>query len=239
MIRRIARTGLVLAILVGQCLGVQRSAWAQTDSDVPAPAPSETGSEKSALVSVRSTADSVTVAEITARMVAASGTVVVQGVAYRDLCNSPCSFKLEPGLHELAIYGEGVASTTRKFELKAGQNPLLVKPGSAALETGGAYLTAAGILTTLTGALFFVLFTETTEYHCEVDPSCPESTTASGTKKLALPLLLGGLAGTGLGIGLFVAGHSQFTTDAPGASKASEQSGVRQQAFGVTLRGTL
>jgi hypothetical protein len=229
--------GFVLSISAAQCLSVTRSARAQSANE--APARPETDKEELALVSVRSTAAPVTVAEITARMVAASGTVVVQGVAYRDLCNSPCSFKLEPGLHELAIYGDGVASTTRKFELKAGQNPLLVKPGSAALETGGAYLTAAGILTTLTGALFFVVFTETTEYHCEVDPSCPETTTASGTKKLALPLLLGGLAGTGLGIGLFVAGHSQFTSDVPGESKAAKQAGGRQQAFGVTLRGAL
>jgi hypothetical protein len=87
--------------------------------------------------------------------------------------------------------------------------------------------------------MFFVLFTETTEYHCEVDPSCPETTTASGTKKLALPLLLGGLAGTGLGIGLFVAGHSQFTTDVPNSSAGEKLAGVRPRAFGLTLRGAL
>ena len=235
MSRQTFRKGFAISIMAGCCLSVTHGARAEGLAE-ERPGPS--AADGSAAVEVRSTGDRVTVAEITARVVAASGSVVVQGAAWRDLCISPCSFKLEPGLHELLVYGDGVASATRKFELGAGKHALLVKPGSAALETGGAYLTAAGILTTLTGALFFVIFTESTEYHCEVDPSCPETKVTSGTKKLALPLVLGGVAGTGLGIGLFMAGHTEIGTETA-ASGGAHLAEVRGRPFGVTLSGKL
>ncbi len=214
-----------------------RTAWAETPTETPSDIVAAKDAE--AAVEVRSAGDPVTVAEITGHVVASSGTVVVQGAAWKDICVSPCSFKLDPGLHEILVYGDGVASAVQKYDLKAGQHALLVKPGSSALETGGAYVTAAGILTTLMGAMFLVLFTETTEYHCDVDPSCPESTTQSGTRKLAFPFLIGGLAGTGLGIGMFVAGHTTLGLDPAGSSAGSKTAGLREAPLGLTYRGAL
>jgi hypothetical protein len=84
-----------------------------------------------------------------------------------------------------------------------------------------------------------VLFTESTEYHCEIDNSCPEKTVPSGTRKLALPLLIGGIAGTGIGIGLYSAGHTNLAMDAQGSSASGKTAEVRPPTLGVTLRGKL
>jgi hypothetical protein len=206
---------------------------------------SATGGDSSkATVRVRSTGAPVTVAQITGRMagagVASGGqTVAVMGVSWKDLCISPCSFELDPGLHELMVYGDGIPSATKKLQLGQGQNDLLAKPGSSLMEWGGVWLTAFGIVAVSMGVMFMFLFTEDTDYKSDGS----EIKSESGTKKLALPLLLGGLGGTGLGIGLIVAGGTSFDRDPhPGADRAGATRGglgvASHNPWGMSYRGT-
>lgn len=136
--------------------------------------------------------------------------MAVMGISWKDICISPCSFELDPGLHELMVYGDGISSTTGKFQLDPGSNDLLAKPGSSLVEWGGVWSTAFGIVAATMGVMFMFLFTEITQYN----PDGSETKTDSGTKKLALPLLLGGLWGTGLGIGMMIAGRTSLERDA-------------------------
>jgi hypothetical protein len=160
------------------------------------------------------------------------------GAAWKDICISPCSFKLDPGLHELMVYGDGIPSAIKKVDLTTGQRALLAKPGSSTLQWGGVTLTIFGILSATTGLMFMFLFTETTEFHCEIDNSCPEQTVESGTHKLALPLLLGGVAGTGLGIGMIALGKTSFEEEHPRTAFRVPREAAAT-SFGITYRGNL
>jgi len=179
----------------------------------------------------------VTVAKVTDRMVAASGNIVVSGIAWKDLCYSPCTFKLDPGLHELMIYGDGVTSVSKKFELKSGEQNLVVKPGSSALSTGGAWLAAFGIISVVVGGMFLFLFTKTTNYRCDIDNSCPEEQVESSTHKLALPFLIGGAVGTGAGIWMVSAGRTSIEPE-QGATALQRPTNAAPNVLGLKYSRT-
>lgn len=173
-------------------------------------AKADTGAAGKAVVRIESEGSDVTVATVLDRTVASGYGVAIAGIRWKDLCVTPCEVQLDPGMHELMVYGSGVTAAAEKYQLQAGQHRVVVDPGSSALHTGGVWLTALGTVAAVTGTLFLFLFTETTEYDCDVDPSCPERTEDSATKKLALPLLLGGAAGIGGGIGMMLAGSTSL-----------------------------
>jgi hypothetical protein len=168
--------------------------------------PSKEREAGGAEISVRSTGDSVTVAKVMSRMAAtgygAGGAVTVIGVAWKDICMSPCTFKLEPGMHEIMVYGSGVTGATEKFDFREGKHHLLVKPGSSALSLGGVWVTALGVTAGVLGATFLII--DADEY------------------PWALPLTIGGAAGIGGGIAMMVAGSTSLAKDPapPSASRA-------------------
>ncbi len=94
-----------------------------------------------AQVSVRSTGKPVTVAAILDRSVGVGNVggkaATIVTVRYTDICSSPCTFEMDPGLRELAVHGSGVSGTAEKFELKPGPQAFVVEPGSSALAVSG------------------------------------------------------------------------------------------------------
>jgi len=218
-------------------LFVTAPAWAD-DKGAPAAdasadkPPAEAPAAEQVTVKMRSTGAVVTVAKVTDRMVAASGNVVVSGIAWKDLCNSPCTFKLDPGLHELMVYGDGVTSITKKLDLKSGEQSFVVKPGSSALSTSGTWLAAFGILAVVTGGMFLFLFTKSTNYRCDIDNSCPEEQVESTTHKLALPFLIGGAVGTAAGIWMVSAGSTSIEPER-GATALQRPTNVVSNVLGL------
>jgi hypothetical protein len=196
-----------------------------------------TGKGSKAIVQVSSSGDKVIVSKVTGRMVAAGGGVVVAGVRWQELCMSPCSLELDPGLHELMVYGDGISAATLKTDFAAGEHRVMADPGSSALQTGGTWLAAAGIVTGLMGVLFLFVGAETTEFDCETDPSCPERTVDSGTKKLALPLIIGGAAGTGVGIGMMLAGRTSLEHEPRASASATPNRAWSSAPLGLSYNG--
>jgi len=149
--------------------------------------------EGKATVAVRSTGAPVTVAVITDRSTGVGNvggnSVVVMTVHYQDVCQSPCSFELDPGLRELAVHGDGVSSSTKQFQLRPGAQQFVVKPGSAALAAGGYMLVVLGGVAAIVGGTFLVVL--------------PDS-------GVGLPLTIGGGVGLGAGIGMWIAGDTSF-----------------------------
>jgi hypothetical protein len=170
-----------------------------------AEAKEKVGEAGGAEVSVRSTGDAVTVAKVMSRMAAtgygAGGAVTVIGVSWKDLCMSPCTFKLEPGMHEIMVYGDGVSGASQKFDFREGKHHLLVKPGSSALSLGGVWVTALGVTAGVLGATFLII--DADEY------------------PWALPVTIGGAVGIGGGIAMIVAGSTSLAKDPapPAASR--------------------
>ena len=148
-----------------------------------------------AVVTVESSGDPVTVAQITDRMTAqgmAGGqAVTVVGIAYRDLCVTPCTFEMKPGLSDLGVHGDGVTGASAQFDLRSGPQKLRVEPGSAGLAIGGWLTTVLGGSAMLTGVVFLIVSDDVMDFP-------------------ALPLTLIGAGTTGLGIGMMVAGSTSL-----------------------------
>lgn len=183
-------------------------------------------------VSVSTSAKGVTVAEITGHMVAQAGDVVAVGTAWRDICTAPCEFKLDPGLHELMIHGDGFPSASKKVDLRHGETDLVAKPGSSGLELLGDTLLIVGGAAAVLGATFFFVNTKTEHYNSDGTSYSVES----GTHKIALPLLLGGLAGAGTGIALGVVGSSSLD-ERDGTHHTAMTTHRAHIAYGVSYHG--
>ncbi len=172
-----------------------------------------------AVVTVESSGTAVTVAQITDRMAAtgygAGGTVTVVGVAYRDLCVTPCTFEIKPGLHEIGVHGDGVSGATEQFDLQSGPNKLRAAPGSAWLAYGGYVTTVIGGTGLVIGVVFLFVSDDVMDFP-------------------ALPLTLIGAGTTGLGIGMMVAGSTSL--DKVGSAKAPTLTGRLPNS--LVLRGT-
>jgi len=197
------------------------AAESSADSGANGGAEVKGGGEK-AIVTVESTGDAVTVAQVTGRMAAtgvgAGGTVVVAGMAWKDLCMSPCTFEIEPGLYELMVYGGGVTGASNKFDLKSGPHKLRVEPGSAALSTGGLWVTALGVVGVVLGVTFMIIGDDIMEFQ-------------------ALPLTVISGGATGLGIGMLYWGNTSF--ERVGSSATPPRGGAAARAqVGFGLRGS-
>jgi hypothetical protein len=180
------------------------------------------GSGEKATVTVDSHGKPVTVARITDRMVAAGvgagGSVVVAGIAWKDICISPCTFEIDAGLHELMVYGDGVTGATNKFDLRGGPAKLEVKPGSSALSTGGVWVTALGIVGITTGIVFMAIGDDIMAFQA-----------------LPLTLISGGV--TGLGIGMIYGGNTSF--ERVGSLEATPSRTLGRMPVGIGLHGSL
>jgi hypothetical protein len=178
------------------------------------------GNGSKATVTVESTGRAVTVAQVTNRMMAtgygAGGTVTVAGASWKDICMTPCSFEMKPGLYELMVYGNGATGASNKFDLRGGPAKLRVEPGSAALSVGGMWLTAFGIVGVVLGGTFLAISDDKMAFQ-------------------ALPLTLISTGVTGLGIGMIYWGNTSFervgSTGLPSAVGAAGHA-----PLGISLR---
>lgn len=93
-----------------------------------------------------------------ARGVSTAGQAVLMvGIAHRDLCVTPCTFEMKPGIAELGVHGYGVSGQTLKLDFQSGPQRLRVNPGSSGLAVGGGILLTAGITTAVVGVVFMAL----------------------------------------------------------------------------------
>ena len=185
------RSGVVVALAI-----VSSTSLAHGQAVVDATAQAERAPPgEPAVVTVGSSGPGVTLAKILNRTVGsgyASGvSVVIVGITYKDLCQLPCTVKLDPGFHELAVYGSGVTTASEKFDLGSGRHFLAVDPGSSGLVMGGWLLGTVGLGALIFGGVFLV-----------ADPDEFGS--------WALPVTLGGAAGAGAGIGMIIAGRTSL-----------------------------
>lgn len=195
-------------------LGSAAPAWAdevKVTSGVAAGDVEKAEPDAKALVSVRSTGKPVTVAIITDRAVGvghvAGKVATVTTIHYQDICNSPCSFELDPGLRELVVYGDGVSSAGSKTNLAPGPNAFLVKPGSSALATGGYLAVALGLVAAGVGGTMLAIDSDSS---------------------YALPLTLGGVAALGGGIAMWIGGSTSFKPEpAQRATRSPLAVGIR------------
>jgi hypothetical protein len=199
---------------------------AESTTDSPSDGGAEVkreGGDQKASVTVESTGETVTVAQVTDRMVAtgmAAGTAVtVAGMAYKDLCRSPCTFEIEPGLYEFMVYGDGVTGASNKFDLRSGPNKLRVEPGSSGVSTGGLWLTALGIVGVVVGVTFMAVGDDVMDFQA-----------------LPLTLVSGGV--TGLGIGMLYWGNTSFEQVGSTGAPATGNATARTPA-GLSLRGSM
>jgi hypothetical protein len=135
-------------------------------------------------------------------------TATIVTVRYQDICKSPCSFQMDPGLRELVVYGDGVTGTSKKLELKPGPQTFVVKPGSSALAVTGYMLTILGTVSLGVGITVLAV---------------------DSKSSVALPLTIGGGVGLGGGIALWIVGSTSFEPDAnatPAQRAASKPLGL-------------
>jgi len=161
-----------------------------------------------ARVHVRSTKSGLVVARITERMFVSGAGGSAAGIAWKDICMAPCQFELEPGLHELMLKGEGHTPLVRQLNLVPGDQYFVAKPGSMSLRFGGYGIATIGLTAALFGGLYLLL-PQADEYNTMTNQfEEPEP------RRWPLPILLGGLAVTGIGIGMFMAARSDFEPEA-------------------------
>lgn len=172
-----------------------------------------------AVVTVESSGTPVTVSQIVSRMsatgVVAGGSVTVVGISYKDLCVTPCTFEVKPGLYELGVHGSGVSGTTNQFNLASGPHKLRADPGSSGVAIGGYLLTITGGVALLTGAVFLFVSDDIMDFP-------------------ALPLTLIGAGTTGLGIGMLIAGSTSLEK----VGSRAQPNLASRQPVGVSLRGS-
>jgi hypothetical protein len=187
----------------------------------PAPA-SRSQVSKKVNVTLESTGQAVSIALVSARMASARAMIgqraIVTSTSSRELCTSPCSFQIAPGVYELEVSAPEVTSASGRFALQTDGSKLRVQPGSASLSTGGFWLTAAGIAAATFGSLYlFVGKEDVTDFR-------------------ALPLMLIGGASAGIGIAMMRIGNTSF--EKVGAASPIRESSVASRV-GLTLNGTL
>jgi hypothetical protein len=208
---------LAVTTLSASALAEQPAAAAAPASDEPVVHGDSGGP---AVVTVESSGKPVTVAQIVSRMsatgVAAGGAVTIIGVTYKDLCVTPCTFEMKPGLYEFGVHGSGVSGTTKQFDLRSGAQKLRADHGSSGVAIGGYLLTILGGVALTTGVIFIFVSDDIMDFP-------------------ALPLTLIGAGTTGLGIGMMVAGSTSF--DKVGRV-ATPPTVARRKPLGLSLRGS-
>jgi hypothetical protein len=212
------RTITVLSLFPLAILSMSTPALAQ-EEEVAAPP---------ATVTVDSPDPDVTVGYVTERMVAlGSNGTSAMGIAWKDVCTAPCTFKLPSGSHELVATGPGYVGGSERFDLRPGRNRFVVKPGSAPLRAGGYVLTVLGLTAAVVGVTFALLPPRTT-----VDSTGKVVETTSFSS-WAVPLAIGG--------GVAVAGGiTMIAFSSTSIRREGEESGVAPKAgrfAGVSYAG--
>jgi hypothetical protein len=115
-----------------------------------------------AKASFASTAQAMTVAVIEGRATgtgyAGGTTVTVQTTYYRDLCVTPCTVELKPGIHEMVLYGNGRSPVSGKYSFSpSSQSTFQVEPRSNGLRTLSLLGAATGLTAALMGGLFYAI----------------------------------------------------------------------------------
>jgi hypothetical protein len=185
-------------------------------SSAGAPEPAQSGLVE---VHMDSTRPGVTVARITGRGTAVGAGGTASAVFYEDLCVAPCTFQLPPGFHEIGTYGKGTRGVTRKFQLEGAELHLRSKPSSIWTMVGGTLLGSAGVLMSVTGAVFYAMpgcedydaWSSTTQTEIPVDRQC-----VAKTHRTMGTLTAGGLLAVGVSIPLIFRGGKIEQMPSPG-----------------------
>jgi hypothetical protein len=163
-----------------------------------------------ATIHVRSTGGAADISEVTehseAHATYGGATGDAYGMAWRDVCVAPCTLQLSPGFHELRV-GGGYNSSTLKINAAPGDNYVVANPGSDAKFYGGVLIASAGLLAVVFGA---------------VDHGADNEAQSLISKRLSVPIMLGGVAGLGVGIGLSTMGHTSIDDERRTAPVAAE-----------------
>jgi len=163
-------------------------------------------SEETAEVFVDSEKSGVVVAEITGEAFAVgSSGATASAVAWKDICVAPCSFKMKPGLVTLMIHGSDYVAARTQVQLGAGPAYFVAKPGSSGLRMGGYGLVIVGITLVILGGTFAAMPASKDYTNCPTIGECPEV-----KRTWPLPVLLGGVVATGVGIGMWVGSSSSI-----------------------------
>ena len=165
--------------------------------------------EKTAIVHVRTTRPGTTISNVTGRASVVGANTAAGAVAWEDICKAPCSFRVEPGLTELAITRDAPGVATQ-MQLVEGENYVVVKPGSTAGFWAGYLVATLGVSAAVTGGLFLAMDKDSAAW--------------------SLPTTLIGAAGVGGGYALMKMSRSSIEMEQPPPAE------LRQRIF--TLRGT-
>lgn len=155
-------------------------------------------------VHVESDKPGVVVAQITGEAFAiGSGGGTASAVAWKDICMAPCSFRMKPGFVTLLTHGDGYVAARTQAQLGPGPSYFVARPGSAGLRVGGYLLTVFGLTMAMTGAIFAAMPASKDYANCPTIGECPEE-----KRSWPMPVLLGGVALTGIGVGMWVSSSS-------------------------------
>jgi hypothetical protein len=183
--------------------------------------PEGEGEGETAEVHVSSDKPGTVVAEITGEAFAiGSSGATASAVAWKDICVAPCSFRTKPGLFNIIVHGSGHVAGRESFQLSPGANYLLAKPGSSGMRYGGYALVVVGIMAATFGLIYSALPTTKDYANCGTTTvDCPDKPEHSWP----MPLLIGGLVATGVGVGMWI-----------GSSTSIEQTAAPRGPTGAT-----
>lgn len=158
--------------------------------DPAAEGPPTPPTARTAIVHVRAPGGPVRLAAITERGTLTRNSRTSERTSWRPLCVAPCTFEIEPGYRELVIDGE---DTYRGLTLGQGHNYLVAHRRSP-LVIAGATIGSIGLAAAVVGLAGLV------------QPAIEDGEIVHRAAGWAVPALLGGLAGVGVGIGMAAAG---------------------------------
>ncbi len=168
----------------------------QNPAQITAPA------SRKATVHVGTSDGGLSVSIINSRMaMVGSNGVSAVGVSWTELCVAPCTFQLEPGRHEIAISGRGPVAS-RKLNIVADKDTYLTaEAGSSGLYYAGWGVGLAGVTSFTYGLVKYLV------------PTVNFATGETESSTPAILLMVGGLAGTGLGYGMMYNSASRLDED--------------------------
>lgn len=161
----------------------------------------DAGDEPMATVEISAQKPGYTFAVITGRAVASGVGGSASAVAWEDVCITPCTAQITPGLREVLVYGKGSTASrlkltlteTEPIKLEARQGPVWARYAAYGLAVGGATVALLGGL-----GMSDPCFSFDTEAECR----------AKRTNNAVM--LGGGIAAVGVAVPLFVVGGSKL-----------------------------
>ncbi len=176
--------------------------------------------DETAEVHVSSEKPGTVVAEVTGEAFAVgSSGATASAVAWKDICVAPCSFRTKPGLFSIITHGSGQVAGREQFQLSPGANYLSAKPGSSGMRYGGYALVVIGVAAATFGLIYSAMPATKDYDNCGTTSTCPDKPKPGWP----VPVLIGGLVATGVGIGMWI-----------GSSTSIEQTAAPPAATGAT-----